>query len=99
MHLSEPEEQVLAALERQFEPGVPDAPRPTIVSRVLCLVTAGALFLAAGHAALVIFLADVFGFSTEAVRWALTVPGHLMLLLSAFLMGRAWGPVRARPTA
>jgi hypothetical protein len=97
MALSEYEEQVVAELEAQFRTDAQPAPRRDF-GRLALPVVVGlggvALLAVARDAGLVIRMSDLWGFATASVRAGLSLAGHLVLLGSAFLLGRAWRELR-----
>ncbi len=97
MALSKYEEQVVADFEAQFraEETPPAPPRKfgKLALPLVCLVLGLAFLAAARHAGLHIRISDLWGFATGSVASGLSIAGHLVLLGSAFLLGRAWETV------
>jgi hypothetical protein len=98
MKLSEYEERVLTELEEQFQPWEPPAPRwpPRLVASVVCFLAGATLLVATHHAALAISLSNSYGYSPLSIASGFALTGHVMLLASAFLLGRAWDELRQR---
>jgi hypothetical protein len=97
MALSEYEEQVVAELEAQFQTDTQPAPRRDFSRLALPLIVGlgGVAILAvARDAGLVIRMSDLWGFATASVKAGLSLAGHVVLLGSAFLLGRAWREFR-----
>ena len=104
MALSEYEEFVMAELEAQFEADAPPPPRRDrgrLALSAVCFLGGVALLAAARDAGLVIRISDLWGFTTATVASGLSLAGHVVLLGSAFLLGRALydAPVRGEGKA
>jgi hypothetical protein len=91
MTLTEYEESVLAELETQFQPAPPTSRRDLgrLALPLIGLLGGVALLVAAPNVGLVHRISDLFGFTTSSVTTALSLAGHVALLGSAFLLGRA----------
>jgi hypothetical protein len=91
MTLSEYEARVIAELEVQLQADAP-APRRDygrLALPLLCFLGGAVLLAAVRSVELVHGTSDLFGFATASVRSGLSLAGHVMLLGSAFLLGRA----------
>ena len=96
MKLSEYEEGVLAELEQQFPADYVAVPccRRSLAAAAVCFLTGIGGLLAANHAALAISLSNSYGFSTASITSGFVAMSVLVLLASAFLLGRAWDDLR-----
>jgi hypothetical protein len=91
MTLSEYEARVIEELEVQFRADTP-APRRDhgrLALPLVCFLGGAALLVAVRSVGLVHGISDLFGFATASVRSGLSLAGHVVLLGSAFLLGRA----------
>ncbi|MGH9034882.1 MAG: hypothetical protein ACRD0O_03895 [Acidimicrobiia bacterium] len=99
MTLSEYEELVVAELETQFPtddiPPVLSGRWDRLALPAVCLLGAVGLLVAAHHTDLVIWMSDLWGFSTASVKTTLAWTGHGLLLGSAFLLGHVAHELRS----
>lgn len=99
MTLSEYEEMVVAHLEEQFSDHRPGSNRMRFGLPAAIVLAGVALFLAAHHGPLLIWLSDLLGYPTAGITSTLSLGGYGLLLVSAFLLGHALRDVRVSPAA